>query len=68
LSFERPWIGAAADVTEAAERLRRGKAGCLPVVESRRLAGMLTEMDVLRSIVGAEAPGNPELDIVISYS
>jgi hypothetical protein len=29
---------------------------------------MLTAMEVLRSIVGAEAPGNPELDIVISYS
>jgi hypothetical protein len=28
---------------------------------------MLTEIDVLRRIVGAEAPGHPELDIVISY-
>jgi hypothetical protein len=28
---------------------------------------MLTEIDVLRSIVAAEALENPELDVVISY-
>jgi acetoin utilization protein AcuB len=60
-------IGAAADVAEAAARMRRDKVGCLPVVEGPTLVGMLTEIDVLRSIVGAEAPGSPELDIVISY-
>jgi acetoin utilization protein AcuB len=60
-------IGAAADVAEAAERLRRDKVGCLPVLEGPRVVGMLTEIDVLRSIAGAEAPGSPELDIVISY-
>ena len=47
--------------------MRRDKVGCLPVVEGARLVGMLTEIDVLRSIVGAEASGSPELDIVISY-
>jgi CBS domain-containing protein len=47
--------------------MRRDKLGCLPVVEGTRLVGMLTEIDVLRSIVGAEVPGSPELDIVISY-
>jgi acetoin utilization protein AcuB len=61
------FIDAAADVAEAAERMRRDKVGCLPVVDGSRLVGMLTEIDVLRSIVGAEAPGSPELDIVISY-
>jgi acetoin utilization protein AcuB len=60
-------IGAAADVAEPAARMRRDKVGCLPVVEGPRLVGMLTEIDVLRSIVGTEAPGSPELDIVISY-
>ena len=60
-------IGAAADVAEAAARMRQDKLGCLPVVEGTRLVGMLTEIDVLRSIAGSEAPGSPELDIVISY-
>jgi nucleotide-binding universal stress UspA family protein len=60
-------ISAVADVAEAAERMRRDRVGCLPVVDGSRLVGMLTEIDVLRSIVGAEAPGSPELDVVISY-
>jgi acetoin utilization protein AcuB len=60
-------IGAVADVAEAAEHMRRDKVGCLPVVEGSRVVGMLTEIDVLRHIAGAEAPGSPELDIVISY-
>jgi CBS domain-containing protein len=47
--------------------MRREKVGGLPVVEGSRVVGMLTEIDVLRSIAGAEAPGSPELDIVISY-
>jgi CBS domain-containing protein len=60
-------IGATADLADAAERIRRDKVGCLPVVEGPRVVGMLTEIDVFRSIVGAEASGSPELDIVISY-
>jgi CBS domain-containing protein len=60
-------ISPAADVTEAAERMRREKMGCLPVVEGSRVVGMLTEIDILRHIAGADAPGSPVLDIVISY-
>ena len=60
-------IGVAADVAEAAERMRRDKVGCLPVVDGSRLVGMLTEIDVLRSIIAAEALESPELDVVISY-
>jgi CBS domain-containing protein len=54
-------------VAEAAERMRRDKVGCLPVVDGSRLVGMLTEIDVLRSIVATEALESPELDVVISY-
>jgi acetoin utilization protein AcuB len=60
-------IGAGADVAEAAERMRQEKVGCLRVVEGSRVVGMLTEIDILRHIAGAEAPGSPELDIVIAY-
>ena len=60
-------IGSASDVAEAAARMRRERVGCLPVVEGSRVVGMLTEIDILRHIAGTEAPGSPELDIVISY-
>jgi CBS domain-containing protein len=60
-------IAAASDVAEAATRMRRERVGCLPVVEGSSVVGMLTEIDVLRHIAGAEAPGSPELDIVVSY-
>jgi acetoin utilization protein AcuB len=60
-------IGAASDVAEATERMRQEKIGCLPVVEGSRVVGMLTEIDILRHIVGADAVASPELDIVIAY-
>jgi acetoin utilization protein AcuB len=60
-------VSAASDLVEAAERMRREKVGCLPVVDGARVVGMITEIDVLRHIAGAEAPESPELDIVISY-
>jgi CBS domain-containing protein len=60
-------VTASADVAEAAERMRRERVGCLPVVDGRRVVGMLTEIDVLRSIAAAEVPGTPEPDIVISF-
>jgi CBS-domain-containing membrane protein len=60
-------VTASAEVADAAERMRREKVGCLPVIQGHRVVGMLTEIDVLRHIAGAEAPETPELDIVISY-
>ena len=60
-------IGAAADVAEAAARMRQERVGCLPVVERSHVVGMLTEIDILRHVAGAESPESPELDIVISY-
>jgi acetoin utilization protein AcuB len=60
-------ISPAADVTEAAQRMRREKVGCLPVVQGSRVVGMLTEIDILRHIAGTETLASPELDIVISY-
>jgi acetoin utilization protein AcuB len=60
-------IEATSAVAEAAERMRRERVGCLPVVDGGRVVGMLTEIDILRHIVGAGAPAGPDLDIVISY-
>jgi CBS domain-containing protein len=60
-------VGATSDLLEAADRMRREKVGCLPVVDGSRVVGMLTEIDVLRHIAGAEVSESPELDIVVSY-
>jgi acetoin utilization protein AcuB len=60
-------IGAAAEVAEAAARMRQEKIGCLPVVEGARVVGMLTEIDILRHIASTETLGSPELDVVISF-
>jgi CBS domain-containing protein len=45
-------IGPDASVKEAALVMAERKIGCLPVVESGRLVGMLTETDVLRYFAG----------------
>jgi acetoin utilization protein AcuB len=60
-------ISPESDLAQAAEQMRQEKVGCLPVVERSRLVGMLTEIDILRHVAGTEAPGSPELDIVIAY-
>ena len=41
-------VGPEETITRAMERLLEGKFGCLPVVEGRRLVGLLTESDCLR--------------------
>ncbi len=41
-------IGPSADVREAAQLMLEHKYGCLPVVEGRRLVGILTEADFVR--------------------
>jgi acetoin utilization protein AcuB len=60
-------ISAAADVAEAAERMRAAKVGSLVVVEGGLVVGILTEIDLLRHICGTEGCREPELDIVVSY-
>jgi len=54
------------DLAEAVRVMRDHRVGSLPVVEGRRLIGILTETDLLRRIVGAEAE-EPDVDIVVSY-
>jgi acetoin utilization protein AcuB len=60
-------IGPEADVAAAAERMRKDRVGSLAVVEGQRLVGIVTEIDVLRHICGAEGCREPGLDIVVSY-
>ena len=41
-------IGPDSDIREAAQTMYENKFGCLPVVEGRRLVGILTEADFVR--------------------
>ena len=44
-------ITADAAVSDAARLMIEKKIGCLPVVENERLIGLITETDILRSVV-----------------
>jgi CBS domain-containing protein len=55
-------------VADAARRMRDDKVGSLPVVENGRVVGILTETDVLRQIVRADATCAPECaEIIVSF-
>lgn len=61
-------ISPTADVTEAAQLMREHKIGSLPVVAAGKLAGILTETDLLRQIVRADGCCCPDVEaIVVSY-
>ena len=61
------------DLKDAVSVMRERRVGALPVLEGRRLVGIITETDLLRRIVAAEptATGTPEDDstaaIIVSY-
>lgn len=59
--------GGEVDLTAAVRVMRERRVGSLPVVEGRRLIGILTETDLLRRIVGAEAEDADVECIVVSY-
>ena len=52
----------------AASTMRKEKVGSLPVLENGRVVGILTETDVLRHIVRADAACAPECaEIIVSF-
>jgi CBS domain-containing protein len=60
-------VGRDTPLHEAAHVMLENNLGSLPVVDHHRLVGMLTETDLLRHIVGANACC-PEVEaIVVSY-
>jgi CBS domain-containing protein len=60
-------VGPGDDLEAAAQRMLEDKVGSLPVVESGRVVGILTETDLLRRIVQADA-GSPDVEyIIVSY-
>lgn len=60
-------LGAMAEIEEAAGIMRQHRIGSLPVLEAGKVVGILTEIDLLRHLVRAEASPGPELDIIVSY-
>jgi acetoin utilization protein AcuB len=60
-------LGASADLEEAVGIMRGHRVGSVPVLDGDKIVGILTETDLLRHLVGAEAPPGPELDIIVSY-
>lgn len=60
-------VGAGAELEEAARVMADKKLGSLPVVDHGRIVGIVTETDVLRRIVGADACCADVETIVVSY-
>ncbi len=60
-------LAATAEVAEAVRLMRHHRVGSLPILDAGRVVGILTETDLLRHLVRAEAPPGPELDIIVSY-
>jgi acetoin utilization protein AcuB len=63
-------VTAAPDMSliEAAATMRAQKVGALPVVEQKRLVGILTETDLLRHVVRVDATCPPECaEIIVAY-
>jgi acetoin utilization protein AcuB len=55
------------DLETACERMLEDKLGSLPVMDKGRLAGIVTETDRLRRIVGDDVCCTEVADIVVSY-
>jgi acetoin utilization protein AcuB len=61
-------IGADADLEAAATLMRAEGIGSLPVVSGKQVIGIITETDMLRQIVRADAWGGREVEeIVVSF-
>jgi len=55
-------------LADAASTMRTEKVGSLPVLENGRVMGILTETDVLRHVVRADAACAPECaEIIVSF-
>lgn len=61
-------VEAGASVGDAAGTMRKHRVGSLPVMENGRMVGIVTEVDILRQIVRADATTAPECaEIIVSY-
>jgi acetoin utilization protein AcuB len=56
-------VGLDTEVEEAARVMAEEKLGSLPVVDRGRIVGIVTETDLLRRIIGADAGAKGGVDI-----
>jgi acetoin utilization protein AcuB len=55
------------DLAEVVKVMRDRRVGALPVVEGRRVVGIITETDLLRRIVTADTADDEVACVVVSY-
>jgi acetoin utilization protein AcuB len=55
------------DLVEAVRTMRERRVGALPVIEGRRVVGVVTETDLLRQIVAADTADDEVASVVVSY-
>lgn len=68
MSTDLVTVAPEASLDDAAAIMRKEKVGSLPVVENGRVVGILTETDMLRHIVRADATCPPECaEIIVSF-
>ena len=61
-------VESAASVGDAARTMRENRVGSLPVMEDGRMVGIVTEVDMLRQIVRADAACAPECaEVIVPY-
>jgi CBS domain-containing protein len=61
-------IESGASVADAAGMMRKHRVGSLPVMENGQMAGIVTEVDILRQIARTDAPCIPECaEIIVPY-
>jgi len=61
-------VESGASVGDAARTMREHRVGSLPVMGDGRMVGIVTEVDMLRQIVRADAPCSPECaEVIVPY-
>ena len=61
-------VESGASVADAAGTMRKRRVGSLPVMENGRMVGIITEVDMLRQIVRADATCAPECaEVIVPY-
>jgi CBS domain-containing protein len=67
MTSQAEWIAPTLSLTEAAQKLRDRKIGCLPVGENDRLVGMLTDRDIVcRAVADGANPATTNVGDVMT--
>jgi acetoin utilization protein AcuB len=68
MSIDVMTVESSASVGDAAGTMRKHRVGSLPVMDGGRMVGIVTEVDILRQIVRADATCAPECaEVIVPY-